>query len=684
MMSRPGSCTSRLWGGVDLSDLQRYQVVVGALSSEVVARLYSVLTNPPEADRYGALKSVITGFFGRSRGACFAALDSALYDGGRPSALPARLSALNRAAGFPWSEEIVRHKLSSLLPQPVRLQLAAAPQALSLEEYSALVDRVHPHSRPLPWPACAPSVVQPRRTSQPHQRILSLHVLQQQAAVTARAHRNPLLAAVLSSTESRLASVEASLRRLEALLARYPTQTDAERSSGPRIAGPRLLHHLVCSLLVAGPPHHPPICESRLGAPLRSLLSVLGTPTGRPLLRSPRKAVPRSPHRCHVSSLPSRLIPLRRHFRCSTQNGFLPASAPFSGGRFLVDSGTEASVVPAADTDRCTQPRTAYDLLAANRTPIATYGTQTRRVALLSGSRFPWAFVVADVEQAILGMNILAAHDPLVDPRRRCLLHQPLATVIHGSPARTRRRPSPPSAKRRTVAAAQEDDPDLQALLERPTSLQLVQQQLFDSPWQLWCDVSCGQANPYRTPRSPPSRLTHFLADLRDAAAVFLRTGATTGPLQPLYMGPYHVLHGGKKYVTLEIKVRPYLPLWDRVKEAHLPPAPPAAPALLTQQHLPPVVEPFRLPHPREMAPLCPPPRGATAGILVASGPASSSPRRPEPSAPPASPQPPPPTPPVSQPPSPPPVPPLLLQSLLFTHLHPLSLLRASSPALAG
>ncbi|MPC31041.1 hypothetical protein E2C01_024317 [Portunus trituberculatus] len=151
-----------VWAGADLSDLKRYQAVVRALPSEVVSRLYSVLTHPP----------AITGAFGRSREACFAALNSARYDGGRPSALLARLSALNRAAGFPWSEEMVRHKLSSLLPQPVRLQ--------------------------------------------------------QQAAVTAGARRNPPLAAVPSSTEARLASVEASLRCLEALLARFPTQTDAE------------------------------------------------------------------------------------------------------------------------------------------------------------------------------------------------------------------------------------------------------------------------------------------------------------------------------------------------------------------------------------------------------------------------------------------------------------------------
>ncbi|MPC97186.1 hypothetical protein E2C01_092487 [Portunus trituberculatus] len=46
-------------------------------------------------------------------------------------------------------------------------------------------------------------------------------------------------------------------------------------------------------------------------------------------------------------------------------------------------------------------------------------------------------------------------------------------------------------------------------------------------------------------PRPPPSRPIHFPADLRDAAAVFLRTGATTGPLQPLYVGPFRVLHRG-------------------------------------------------------------------------------------------------------------------------------------------
>ena len=448
----------------------------------------------------------------------------------------------------------MRHKLSALLPQPVRLQLAAAPQALSLEEFSALVDRVHEAHvvsppQQTPAPACLCAVNTAAATDQPAipADSLFLHVLQQQAAVTPVARRNPPLAAVPSSTESRLASVEASLRRLEALLAHSPTQTDAgacfyHRRFGEEArrcrppctwarqgngAGGGQKHHcpsLPLSLILAATR-----CPAALCPPfLRQLYSLLRAPRNLHYLRHPLApqrsmgghVAPESPGRptvAHSSSPPakqrsrdgrapppppSRLQPTGgrasappTHLRASAGHapsqpsvgarhpywppappqpaeGFAsvpppghrqptptssdsPAPSPppqhpewfpasqrpllwvrdlCSGARFLVDSGEEVSVVPAADTDRRAQPRTAYDLLAANRTPIATYGTQMRRVALLPGSRFPWAFVVADVEQAILGMDFLAAHDLLVDPRRRCLLHQPSATAIHAEP----------------------------------------------------------------------------------------------------------------------------------------------------------------------------------------------------------------------------------------------------------
>lgn len=63
-----------------------------------------------------------------------------------------------------------------------------------------------------------------------------------------------------------------------------------------------------------------------------------------------------------------------------------------------------------------------------------------------------------------------------------------------------------------------------------------------------------------------PSNPTHFPADLRAAETVLLRTG----PLQPPYTGPYWEFARVNKYITLDIKRRPYITLWDRVKAAHL------------------------------------------------------------------------------------------------------------------
>ncbi|MPC40664.1 hypothetical protein E2C01_034229 [Portunus trituberculatus] len=68
--------------------------------------------------------------------------------------------------------------------------------------------------------------------------------------------------------------------------------------------------------------------------------------------------------------------------------------------------------------------RTAYDLLAANHTLIATYGAQTLRVAILHSSRFPRAFLVVDMEQTILGMDFLTCYDLLLHPSRRCLVRR--------------------------------------------------------------------------------------------------------------------------------------------------------------------------------------------------------------------------------------------------------------------
>lgn len=84
----------------------------------------------------------------------------------------------------------------------------------------------------------------------------------------------------------------------------------------------------------------------------------------------------------------------------------------------------------STEDERVAQASTAYDLTAANKSPIATYDTRSLRLALTPPQRFAWPFVVADVEHSILSVDFLIAHDLIIDPRRRRLVHQPSNSII--------------------------------------------------------------------------------------------------------------------------------------------------------------------------------------------------------------------------------------------------------------
>lgn len=61
-----------------------------------------------------------------------------------------------------------------------------------------------------------------------------------------------------------------------------------------------------------------------------------------------------------------------------------------------------------------------------------------------------------------------------------------------------------------SVAAAQEDDPELQELINGTTALQIRQMDIQDSSLKIWCDVSCGQPRPYIPPDLRQEIFHHF------------------------------------------------------------------------------------------------------------------------------------------------------------------------------
>lgn len=87
---------------------------------------------------------------------------------------------------------------------------------------------------------------------------------------------------------------------------------------------------------------------------------------------------------------------------------------------FLIDSGSEVSLLPRSTTpgQHQLEPLT---LVAANGTPVSTYGRRMLALDLVLGRTIPWPFIVADVPNAIIGADLLSHTGLLVDVRRRRL-----------------------------------------------------------------------------------------------------------------------------------------------------------------------------------------------------------------------------------------------------------------------
>ena len=113
----------------------------------------------------------------------------------------------------------------------------------------------------------------------------------------------------------------------------------------------------------------------------------------------------------------------RRHGGWHSNSGIFPASLfkayDFeSGMNFLVDTGSQISILPASKWDRENRSR-GQELMAANGSTIEMFGQ--RCLSLRFGKqKFEWTFIIAEVTQPIIGVDFLCAHLLMVDVKGRC------------------------------------------------------------------------------------------------------------------------------------------------------------------------------------------------------------------------------------------------------------------------
>jgi hypothetical protein len=106
---------------------------------------------------------------------------------------------------------------------------------------------------------------------------------------------------------------------------------------------------------------------------------------------------------------------------CTTSTGRLFITDRTSKHRILLDTGSDLCAFPRKLVPG-RKERVNYDLFAANGTTIPTYGWISLSLNLGLRRDFTWRFVVADVQNPIIGADLLAHFGLLVDCRNNRLL----------------------------------------------------------------------------------------------------------------------------------------------------------------------------------------------------------------------------------------------------------------------
>ena len=126
------------------------------------------------------------------------------------------------------------------------------------------------------------------------------------------------------------------------------------------------------------------------------------------------------------STLPESGKRLGQSFSATSVAGHSPSHLLFlkdhnSSRRFLINTGTEVSVIPPSAADR-KHKQNCLALRAVIGSTIATFGTRSLTLDLGLRHTFRWIFVIADIHMLIIGADFLREHGLLVNMKHGRLM----------------------------------------------------------------------------------------------------------------------------------------------------------------------------------------------------------------------------------------------------------------------
>lgn len=99
--------------------------------------------------------------------------------------------------------------------------------------------------------------------------------------------------------------------------------------------------------------------------------------------------------------------------------------------KYLIESGSAISVAPASHFSDLKR-KTDLTLFAANSTQINTFGSVILNIDLNLRRNFSWNFIIADVQEAITGADLLTHFNLLIDLKNRQLIDSSTGVTTKG------------------------------------------------------------------------------------------------------------------------------------------------------------------------------------------------------------------------------------------------------------
>ncbi|XP_076057167.1 uncharacterized protein LOC143034681 [Oratosquilla oratoria] len=345
----------------NVPDHQAFGAYIAALPTDVIALVRNVVSSPPQEGKCSALKTALRKLYTRPDDQLYRDIQHSELGGTTPSQLYTRMAVLNTRAKVLLPKQLLRSIHLSKMPDALHLHLEALAGDKDDEQYCEIADKLYQRHISV---QVSPYNVRSATSFYPSDK--PVHSVQ--------CSDDPGVSDDSSVSENIPVSYSANDQSVQQL------RQEAEKGSyqPPRSPAPRQD--------TASCWYH-----TRFGAKALRCTQPCSWSQGNSKLRG-SVTTPTPANHTHT------LLSVRdSHF----------------GLTFLVDTSSAVSIIPPTEEPNHGTCWPSYDLLAANGTLIATYDSH-HSVLDLHDVKFPWAFVIAAVQQPILGYDFLQHYNMVI------------------------------------------------------------------------------------------------------------------------------------------------------------------------------------------------------------------------------------------------------------------------------